>query len=68
MAAAHDDGGKDDDDDGFLCRIALQFPDELLCDVPEVLWLMEGANTGTYGENLARSNAGNPPADREGQR
>ncbi len=59
-AAVHDDDG-DDDDDGFLCRVALQFPDELLCNAPEVSWLMEGAITGTYGEKLARSTAGNAP-------
>ena len=33
----------DDDDDGFLCRIALQFPDDLLPDAPEVSWLIEEA-------------------------
>lgn len=27
--------------DGFLCRIALQFPDELLSDSAEVCWLLE---------------------------
>lgn len=36
------------DDDGFLCRVALQFPDELLSDASEVTWLMEEAVTSAY--------------------
>jgi len=36
----------DGDDDGFLCRVALQFPDELLSDASQVTWLME--NTISY--------------------
>lgn len=38
-----DDTAKIIDDDGFLCRIALQFPDDLLPDAPEVSWLIEEA-------------------------
>ncbi len=29
------------DDNGFLCQVALQFPDELLGDAAEVCWLIE---------------------------
>jgi diphthamide biosynthesis protein 2 len=29
--------------DGWLCRVALQFPDNLLCDAPLVCWAMEDA-------------------------
>mmetsp|Transcript_30642 Transcript_30642/g.63449 ORF Transcript_30642/g.63449 Transcript_30642/m.63449 type:complete len:766 (-) Transcript_30642:199-2496(-) len=39
-------------DDGFLCRIALQFPDELLVDASEVCWLMEEAISGVYKNKL----------------
>ena len=42
------------DDDGFLCRIALQFPDELLADAPDVSWLMEAAVANAYKEELMR--------------
>jgi diphthamide biosynthesis protein 2 len=31
----------DDDDDIYSCRVALQFPDELLKDAPHVCWAME---------------------------
>ncbi|KAL7540072.1 hypothetical protein ACHAWF_006586 [Thalassiosira exigua] len=41
-----------EEDDGFLCRVALQFPDELLSDAPEVSWLMEGAVSRAYRERL----------------
>ncbi|KAL7530478.1 hypothetical protein ACHAXR_003515, partial [Thalassiosira sp. AJA248-18] len=40
------------DEDGFLCRIALQFPDELLADAPEVSWLMETAIVNAYKKKL----------------
>ena len=39
-------------DDGFLCRIALQFPDELLGDAPDVSWLMETAIANALKEKL----------------
>ncbi len=45
------------DDDGFLCRIALQFPDELLTDAPEVAWLMEEAIILAYRNKLILHNA-----------
>lgn len=45
----------DDDDDGFLCRIALQFPDNLLTDAPEVAWLIEEAISIVYREKLLHS-------------
>ena len=31
------------EDDGWFARVALQFPDELLCDAPDVCWSMEEA-------------------------
>ena len=37
-----------DDDDGFLCRVALQFPDELLSDASEASWRMEYAIMAAY--------------------
>ena len=37
-----------DQDDGFLCRIALQFPDELLGDASDVTWMMEEAIVLAY--------------------
>jgi len=40
------------EDDGFLCRIALQFPDELLADAPDVSWLMEDAISNAYRDKL----------------
>lgn len=40
------------DDDGFMCRIALQFPDDLLTDAPEVSWLMEEAIIIAYKEKF----------------
>jgi len=40
------------EDDGFLCRIALQFPDELLADAPDVSWLMEDAVSNAYRDKL----------------
>ena len=43
-----------EEDDGFLCRIALQFPDELLSDAPEVSWLMEDAIVHVYKDYLLR--------------
>ena len=33
----------DNDDDGWLCRIALQFPDSLLQDAADVCWAFEDA-------------------------
>ena len=41
-----------DDEDGFLCRVALQFPDELLSDASEVSWLMEHAIMYAYKSKL----------------
>jgi len=38
----------DADDDVFLCRVALQFPDELLKDAPEVTWLIEEGIINSY--------------------
>lgn len=40
------------DEDGFLCRVALQFPDELLSDASEVSWLMEHAIMSAYKSKL----------------
>eukprot|EP00984_Skeletonema_dohrnii_P026047 scaffold15301_cov110-Skeletonema_dohrnii-CCMP3373.AAC.1 len=40
------------DEDGFLCRVALQFPDELLADASEVSWLMEHAIMSAYKSKL----------------
>ena len=45
------------DDDGFLCRIALQFPDDLLTDAPEVSWLMEEAIILAYRKKLLLHNS-----------
>ncbi len=55
MDAAHDDDGDNNNNASFLCRVALQFPDKLLCDVPEVSWLMKGAIMGTYVQKLMSS-------------
>jgi diphthamide biosynthesis protein 2 len=38
----------DNDDDGFICRVALQFPDELLWDASQVTWMMEEAISTAY--------------------
>ncbi|KAL7485539.1 hypothetical protein ACHAW6_011141 [Cyclotella cf. meneghiniana] len=38
----------DDSDDGFICRVALQFPDELLWDASQVTWIMEEAIATAY--------------------
>ncbi len=35
-------------EDGFLCKAALQFPDELLPDTSQVAWLMEDAILNKY--------------------
>lgn len=35
-------------DDGFICRVALQFPDDLLADASQVTWLMEEAIATAY--------------------
>jgi diphthamide biosynthesis protein 2 len=40
------------DEDGFLCRVALQFPDELLSDASQVSWLMEIAIMSAYKSKL----------------
>ncbi|KAL7498440.1 hypothetical protein ACHAWT_008852 [Skeletonema menzelii] len=40
------------DEDGFLCRVALQFPDELLADASEVSLLMETAIMAAYKSKL----------------
>ena len=45
----------DDEDDGFLCRIALQFPDDLLSDASSVSWLLEDAISIAYKEKLMKS-------------
>lgn len=37
-------------DDGWLCRIALQFPDSLLKDAPEVCWKIENALSTADGK------------------
>ncbi|KAL3806927.1 hypothetical protein ACHAXA_006642 [Cyclostephanos tholiformis] len=47
--------GNEQDDDGFLCRVALQFPDDLLPDAPIVSWLMEDAIAIAYKEKLTKS-------------
>ncbi|KAL9186300.1 hypothetical protein ACHAXT_005538 [Thalassiosira profunda] len=49
--------GAKEEDDGFLCRVALQFPDELLADAPEVSWLMESAISDAYKQKLLPSPA-----------
>ncbi|KAI2506570.1 hypothetical protein MHU86_7885 [Fragilaria crotonensis] len=38
-------------DDGWLCRIALQFPDSLLQDAADVCWALEGAFSAVDDEN-----------------
>lgn len=43
---------QNNDDDGFLCRVALQFPDELLSDASEVSWRMEHAIMAAYKSKL----------------
>ena len=43
-----------DDDDGFLCKVALQFPDELLCDSASVSWLLEDAISIAYKTKLVK--------------
>jgi diphthamide biosynthesis protein 2 len=45
----------DEEDDGFLCRIALQFPDDLLSDASSVSWLLEDAISIAYKEKLTKS-------------
>jgi len=52
----------DEEDDGFLCRVALQFPDELLSDAPDVSWLMEGAIANAYGGKLLVGTTSHPPS------
>ncbi|KAL3803130.1 hypothetical protein HJC23_003405 [Cyclotella cryptica] len=42
----------DDSDDGFICRVALQFPDELLSDASQVTWIMEEAIVTAYKAKL----------------
>ena len=37
--------------DGFLCKVALQFPDELLADAAQVSWLLEDAILTKYSNN-----------------
>ena len=46
------DDNAGDNDDGFLCRVALQFPDELLSDSASVSWLLEDAITIAYKAKL----------------
>ena len=36
--------------DGWMCRVALQFPDNLLNDAPDVSWAMEDALTAHAGD------------------
>jgi diphthamide biosynthesis protein 2 len=45
------------EDDGFLCRVALQFPDELLSDASEVSWRMEHAIMAAYKLKLVSGQA-----------
>ena len=44
------DNQTDQNTDGFFCKVALQFPDELLDDSAEVTWLMEEAIETTANE------------------
>lgn len=37
--------------DGFLCKVALQFPDELLSDSAEVAWLLDESIMTEYNNN-----------------
>ena len=53
------DNIKVEDDDGFICRIALQFPDELLCDAPDVSSLMEDAIVNAYSAKFQQSTIAN---------
>ena len=43
--------------DGFLCKVALQFPDELLSDASEVSWVMEDAIARAYKARLSGGGA-----------
>lgn len=43
--------------DGFLCKVALQFPDELLSDASEVSWVMENAIERAYRARLSEGGA-----------
>jgi len=36
----------------FLCKVALQFPDELLNDSPQVSWLLDQAISSTYQQYM----------------
>ena len=52
IASDKNDSNVNGDDDGFLCRVALQFPDELLSDASEVSWIMEHAIISAYKAKL----------------
>ncbi|KAL3779178.1 hypothetical protein ACHAW5_009375 [Stephanodiscus triporus] len=55
VVGATNTNSNDEEDDGFLCRIALQFPDDLLSDAPTVSWLLEDAIAIAYNEKLMES-------------
>ena len=38
----------EENEDTFLCRVALQFPDELISDAPTVAWLIEESLSSQY--------------------
>ncbi len=45
-----DNSGSGSTSDGFLCKVALQFPDELLADSAEVAWLLDDAISNKHNE------------------
>jgi diphthamide synthase subunit DPH2 len=55
VVGATNTNSNDEEDDGFLCRIALQFPDDLLSDAPTVSWLLEDSIAIAYNEKLMES-------------
>ena len=56
--------GNHNENDGWLIKVALQFPDSLLVDSPEVCWLMEEALMScatNHPTSLGTGTAGPPP-------
>eukprot|EP00551_Chaetoceros_affinis_P004640 CAMPEP_0203679988 /NCGR_PEP_ID=MMETSP0090-20130426/37724_1 /ASSEMBLY_ACC=CAM_ASM_001088 /TAXON_ID=426623 /ORGANISM="Chaetoceros affinis, Strain CCMP159" /LENGTH=588 /DNA_ID=CAMNT_0050547859 /DNA_START=120 /DNA_END=1886 /DNA_ORIENTATION=- len=54
LPTSKDTDGDKDDDREFLCKVALQFPDELLDDAAEVCWLIEDEIIVQYNEKVKK--------------
>ncbi len=56
VQSKNDENNNNYNDDGFLCKVALQFPDELLNDAAQVSWLIEDAILKQYQTKIQNQN------------